>query len=284
MIFKKKCGSYFPSFHHKKDPSNPKYQSLNDTKLAAKCDPDQYVYLSQFLKQIGFQRQTTSTKHTLESTAESQCRWTFNPKLNALELLQRYLTMTLTQMNAVQQQYAAHSQMATVYPPKLGDLVTNKVSFWAKAQKSIDNFWSGSSWGNYHCVLIIVNMTADTLSVHWINRCGIEREEGTVVEPRKSVTIFAQLNHPHVIKRRGHALYGIGDEYVVGYNPTARGTTNNGCHVVFVGGKLKGHQVQQKALELIQKAPPDKRVKPTITAAPSPPHPEDRRGKFYGGR
>ena len=183
----------FSHFNPKKDPSNPKFQSLNDTKVASKCDPDQYVYLSQFLKQIGFRRQTTNTQiSTLESSSE--CRWSFNPNANPLELLQRYLAMTLSQLDAVQQQ-RAFTQHGVVYPPKLGDFSMNNVSFWAKAQRSVNNLWSGSSWGNYHCVLIIANMTGDTLSVHWINRGGVERKQGTIVEPRKTVTIFAQLRY-----------------------------------------------------------------------------------------
>ena len=79
-------------------------------------------------------------------------------------------------------------------------------------------------------------------------------------------------------------LYGVADEYLIGYNPTIRGVSNNGYHVIFVGGDLNGKQIQQKALEMIQKAPADTRTKPVIGAPPTPPRPEDRKGKFYGGR
>eukprot|EP01084_Bolivina_argentea_P105088 188111_1 len=265
-----------------KDPTNPKYQSLNDSKLASKCNPDQYVYLSRFLKLIGFQRQMIQTKtSTFEKTSE--CRWVYNANHDSINLMNSFLNMVQSQMNAIKTQMLS-KQIAVLYPPKMGDLAMENVSFWAKCQNSKDNFHSGSSWGNYYVVLIFVNLLPYQISIHWINRQGNERERGTIVDIGKNVSIFAQLNHPHVIKRPGNVLYGVKDEYLIGYNATIRGVSNNGYHVIFVGGKMAANMIQKKALELIGKAPKDKRVKPIMGPAPSPPRPEDRKGKFWGGR
>eukprot|EP00483_Globobulimina_turgida_P013536 UN13561 len=159
----------------------------------------------------------------------------------------------------------------------------DNVQFWAKYQNSKNNFHSGSSWGNYYVVLIFVNLLPYKISIYWINRHGIERERGTIVDIGQNVTIFAQLNHPHVVKRLGNKLYAMKDEYLIGYNATSRGISNNGYHVIFVG-MLPANMVQKKALELIGKAAQYKRVKPRMGPAPSPPRPEDRKGKFWGGR
>ena len=78
-------------------------------------------------------------------------------------------------------------------------------------------------------------------------------------------------------------MNGVNDEYLIGYNALTRGISNNGYHVIFIGS-IKRNEVQKKALELIGNAAEDKRVKPRMSAAPSPPRPEDRKGKFYGGR
>merc|ERR1711933_266111 len=125
-------------------------------------------------------------------------------------------------------------------------------------------------------VLIFFNCLPFHISIHWINRMGHERKDGTLVESGQSVTIFAQLNHPHVVKRCGNALYGIKDEYLIGYNAHTRGISNKGYHVIFIGS-IKGNTMQKKALELIRNAAEDKRVKPRMGPAPSPPRPEDRK-------
>ena len=44
------------------------------------------------------------------------------------------------------------------------------------------------------------------------------------------------------------------------------------------------NQIQKNALEIIKKAPKDNRDPPKMGPAPSPPRPEDRKGKFWGGR
>ena len=85
---------------------------------------------------------------------------------------------------------ALSKQMAVVYPPKMGDLCNENVQKWALWQKSIDNFHSGGSWGNYYVVLIFVNLLPYKVSVHWINRAGRERENGTIIDIGKSVTIL----------------------------------------------------------------------------------------------
>ena len=196
--------------------------------------------------------------------------------------MDQYLNIIHSHINASKQQLS-HTQMVTVYPPKMGDLSTQNAQKWALSQRSIDNFHSGSSWGNYFVVLIFYNLLPFQVSIHWINRMGKERKDGTVVDSGESVTIFAQLNHPHVIKRCGNAMYGVNDEYLIGYNAHTRGISNNGYHVIFIGS-IKGNEVQKKALELIANAAEDKRVKPRMGPAPSPPRLEDRKGKFYGGR
>ena len=92
------------------------------------------------------------------------------------------------------------------------------------------------------------------------------------------------MNHPHVVKRLGNKLYGQKDEYLVGYNPQSRGISNNGYHVIYIGSKMPSNHIQRHALSLISTAKVDTRVKPRMGPAPSPPRPEDRKGKFYGGR
>ena len=197
--------------------------------------------------------------------------------------MNKFLNMILCEMNRIKKNNLS-KQVAIVYPPKMGDLCTENVEKWALWQKSVDNFHSGSSWGNYYCTLIFVNLLPYKISIHWINRAGKQRINGTIIDIGKSATIYAQLNHPHVIKRAGNPLYGIKDEYLVGYNATSRGISNNGHHVIFIGSKLPSNKIQQIALDLISKTKPDKRSPPKMGPAPSPPKPEDRKGKFWGGR
>eukprot|EP01084_Bolivina_argentea_P219599 372422_1 len=153
----------------------------------------------------------------------------------------------------------------------MGDLITKNVQLWAKGASSTNNFNNrGQNWGNYYVALMFVNLLPYQVSIHWINRCGIERERRSLLDSGRSTCIFAQLCHPHVVKRRGDPIYGIKDEYILGYNATARGLSNNGYHVIFIGGKIHPSMVQKKSLELIKKAPPDKRVPPVMGPAPSP--------------
>ena len=78
-----------------RDPTNEKFQSLNDTKLASKCNPDEYVYLSRFLKLIGFQRKMISIQvSSLESSSE--CRWIYNKNTN-IQLLNKFINKHISE-------------------------------------------------------------------------------------------------------------------------------------------------------------------------------------------
>ena len=108
-------------------------------------------------------------------------KWIYNANRNSKQLMDQYLNVIHSHMNASKQQLS-HTQMATVYPPKMGDLSTQNAQKWALSQRSIDNFHSGSSWGNYFVVLIFCNLLPFQVSIHWINRMGKERKERTLVD------------------------------------------------------------------------------------------------------
>ena len=100
------------------------------------------------------------------------------------------------------------------------------------------------------------------------------------------------------------------NDFLGGYNPNIRSIKYNGNHAIVIGNldslkeyfnRLKNVDPNNPAfrdvnnvnetisaerigLELIQRAPEDKRQAPTHTPLPTPPQPGDRKGKFWGGR
>ena len=253
------------------------FKSLNDNKLSTKCSSNEYISLSNFLKFIGFKRKIikNNDNNNIDISNNIECRWIFEGKSNGISI--ELLECILNEMKRnILKTKLSQNNVCQLFPKNAGILQLSNLKLWSISQNSVNNFWNrGTNWGNYQIRLIFMNVFSFPIHIFWINYGGKIRENPTIVHPNKSVTIFSELSHPHIIKN------GYNNELICGYNPKSRGNIN-GIHIILCG-QYKGN-INSLISTLINKAPKDTRSPPKMGPPPAPPRPEDRRGKFWGGR
>ena len=121
------------------------------------------------------------------------------------------------------------------------------------------------------------NLTGKDVFVHWVNYIGKVRKDAAKIPPTDVVSVYTELCHPHVIK-------DASGNNILGYEAKSRGPLN-GNHVIFIGKvNVSDDQIARVAQDIVDRAQPDTRQIPTTGPPPPAPRPEDRKGKFYGGR
>lgn len=217
-----------------KHPTDKKFQSINDQTVAKKCDSDEYVIVSNFLKFIGFKRsQREEKQNDLFDLGSTVTRWEFqhsnelasfskntnntNNTTNStnniefIQLLSKILNSLTHESSNIENCQAANNWIQT-FPRQEGTLIQGgkQCQLWCLKQLgssifSVNNEWNrGTNWGNFYCTINVINLMGynDIVYIYWINRAGyIARNPTSTLKFGESTNIRAQLGHPHIFMR-----------------------------------------------------------------------------------